>query len=144
MSTTERSHREHSAPMSDEPSGDHAKRLRGEAIKRRRLALDIPNVSKFAKATGRDWETVDNAEKGIAPDTTMEWFEAWLDREEAARSGAADLDVEGQAATSGPIRLTLHGVYGVDEIIVEGPVDHPDELAEAVGKILERLSRRED
>lgn len=115
---------------------------RGEAIKRRRLALGIDSYRRFAEATGRDRGTLTAAEEGSPSTTTatLDWLEAWLTRAEAE----AGLGEPSAAAPSGPIKLTLHGVYGVDEIIVEGPVDRPDELAEAVGKILDRMKARDE
>lgn len=35
-----------------------------------------------------------------------------------------------------PLRFTFHDVYGIGELIVEGPVDRPDELVAAVAKLL--------
>jgi len=104
---------------------------RGEDIKRRRFALGIDSIHKLHKATGIDRETLSRAEAGNASDATYDRLEAWLDRVEEEDGGAPD--------SAGPIKLTFHDVYGIGEIIVEGPVDHPDELTEAVGKILERI-----
>lgn len=111
---------------------------RGREIKRRRLALGIDGFRDFAEATGRDKGTLARAEEGTASTSTLDWLEAWLDRQET-ESGMND-----PVPAVGPIKLTLHGVYGVEEIVVEGPVDHPDELAEAVGKILDRLKQRDE
>lgn len=46
---------------------------------------------------------------------------------------------EGARVTADPIRLTFHDVYGVGEIIAEGPGDKPDELVAAVVKLLAEL-----
>lgn len=110
---------------------------RGEDIKRRRLALGIDGYREFAEATGRDRETLSRAERGEASATTLDWLEAWLTREET-ENGMGD-----QPAPSEPLRAELHDVYGVGQIIVTGPVDRPDELAEAIGRIVERLQRRD-
>lgn len=107
---------------------------RGAQFGPRREALGIKNLRQFALATGRDRDTLARAEAGTASKTTMDWVDAWLTEREADREPVA----------SEPIKLTMHGVYGIEEIIVEGPVDRPDELADAVGKILDRLKRYED
>lgn len=110
---------------------------RGEAIRLRREALGIPNPHQFAQATGRDRETITRAEAGAASATTMDWLEGWLDTEEAKRGTP-------EPATGGePLRIEMHGAYGIEEIIVTGPVDRPEELAEAVSKILDRLQKRD-
>lgn len=109
---------------------------RGAQFEPRRKALGISNLRQFALATGRDRDTLARAEAGTASKTTMDWVDAWLTAREADRAGAT--------APDEPLRLTLHGVYGIEEIIVEGPVDRPDELADAVGRILDRLKRSED
>lgn len=109
---------------------------RGQRIQRRRIALGLGSVTAFAEASGFNYDTLARVEKDTASERMVANVEAWLDRMEAGTPGEA-------VEEAGPIRLTLHGVYGVEEIIVEGPVDHPDELAEAVGKILERLRSQE-
>lgn len=113
---------------------------RGEAIKQRRLDLGYENPTQFAEAIGKDWQTITRAESGQARASTYDALEAWLSRKEEGWA----LPVGGEPQAGSPIKLTLHGVYGVEEIIVEGPVDRPDELADAVGKILERLKQRDE
>lgn len=105
---------------------------RGEDIQRRRLTLGIKSLREFADATGIDREALSRAEKGEASEATYSRLEVWLDRMEA-EMGADEPE------PAAPIKLTFHDVYGIGEIIVEGPVDRPDELTEAVGKILERI-----
>jgi transcriptional regulator with XRE-family HTH domain len=124
MSTQTAARKADSSPMGDEQ--------RGAAIKRRRLALGIDGYRQFAEATGRDRETLTRAEQGNASKSTYDWIEAWLDRIET-ETGMND------PSPADPIRVEMHGVYGIQEVIVTGPVDHPDELAEAVGKILDRI-----
>ena len=65
------------------------------------------------------------AEAGLPP---------WSDQEpaEAPRQPAAE-----------PIRVTFHEVFGIGEIIIEGPADKPDDLVEAIGKLLDEVRRRE-
>lgn len=112
-----------SLPMSDE--------TRGHSIKTRRLALGIKSVREFAEASGIDREALGKAEKGTGSDGTLDRAEAWLDRfeEEAGHDAPSDE----------PLRFTFHDVYGIGELIVEGPVDRPDELVEAVGKLLAEI-----
>lgn len=105
---------------------------RGEDVRRRRLALGIKSLREFADATGIDREALSRVEKGEAASGTYDRAEAWLDRTEAEDGGAPD-------GAASPIRLTFHDVYGIGEIIVEGPADRPDELTEAVAKLLEGI-----
>jgi transcriptional regulator with XRE-family HTH domain len=119
------------------PVGDKEKELRGAAIRHRRLELGLNGYREFAEATGRDKGTLGRVERGTAAKETYESIEMWLDREEAVRDGTAVIEA------SEPIRVEMHGVYGIQEVIVTGPVDHPDELAEAVGLILERIRQSE-
>jgi hypothetical protein len=112
---------------------------RGAAIKRRRLDLEIDSLHQFHEATGLDRRTLARAEEGEASSKTLDWIEAWLSREEAVRSGGGTpADPEGSTT----LKVTLHNVYGVGEMIVEGPHD-PDELADAVAKIIDRLQARD-
>jgi len=74
MSTQARRNRALLPPMGDES--------RGEAIKRRRLALGIATPSQFATAVGKDRETIARAEAGAASRSTYDTLEAWLSRQE--------------------------------------------------------------
>jgi hypothetical protein len=58
--------------------------------------------------------------------------------EAAAEAAAAS------SAAAEPIRLTFHDVFGVGEIIAEGPADKPDELIAAVSKLLAELRSERD
>lgn len=112
-----------SLPMSDE--------TRGHTIKSRRLALGIKSLREFAEASGVSREALTAAEKGQGSAATYERVEAWLGRME---------EETGQdEPTSEPLRFTFHDVYGVGELIVEGPVDRPDELVAAVTKLLAEI-----
>lgn len=114
-----------SLPMSDE--------TRGQSIKSRRLALGFESVREFAEASGIDRGALGKAEKGTASSATVERAEAWLDRFEE-KTGHDE-------PTGESLRFTLHDVYGVGEIIVEGPSNRPDELVEAVSKLLAEIQR---
>lgn len=107
---------------------------RGEAIKRRRLAMGIKSVREFSEATGVDRGALSKAEAGQASEGTYERVESWLDRMEHET---------GHDEPSGPLRFTLHDVFGVGEIIVEGPSDRPDELVQAVAKLLAEIQNRD-
>lgn len=111
------------AVMSDETS-------RGQAIKRRRLALGIDSIAQFAEATGRDRETLSRVERDEASETTVEWVEHWLERMEASGPPAEE---EHHA-----VRVTLHGVYGIDEVIFDGPTS-PDEMAAYLRALMAEL-----
>lgn len=108
---------------------------RGHDIKTRRLALGIKSVREFAEATGLDRGALGKAEAGEGSVATMERAEAWLDKMEA--------ETGHDEPSSEPIRLTFHDVYGIGEIIAEGPADRPDELVAAVAKLFAEIQRRD-
>lgn len=101
---------------------------RGQDLKRRRLALGIKSVREFADASGIDREALGKAERGQGSAGTYERAEAWLTAFEE-KTGHDEAPTE-------PLRFTFHDVYGIGELIVEGPVDHPDEIVAAVAKLL--------
>lgn len=108
---------------------------RGHGLKARRLALGIKSVREFAEASGIDREALGKAEKGQGSSGTYERADAWLTRMEE-ETGHDEPSAE-------PLRFTFHDVYGISELIVEGPVDRPDELVAAVGKLLADIRRRD-
>jgi transcriptional regulator with XRE-family HTH domain len=105
---------------------------RGHGIKARRLALGIKSLREFAEASGISREALTAIEKGAGTAASMERAEAWLDRIEA--------ETGHDEPAADPIRFTFHdihsGTYSIGEMIVEGPVGHPDELVAAVAKML--------
>lgn len=109
---------------------------RGVAIKRRRLALGIKSVNEFAKVTGIDRGAVTRAESGTASEGTLDRLEAWLDDIEQ-ETGHDEPTAEPE-----PLRITMRGVYGIEEVVVEGPVDHPDELVASVARLIDELRTR--
>ena len=109
---------------------------RGHAIKTRRLALGIKSLREFAEASGISREAVTAAEKGLATGATYDRAEAWLSRMEEA-TGHDEPMAE-------PIRLTFHDVFGIGEIIAEGPADKPDELIAAVAKLFAEIRDKGD
>jgi transcriptional regulator with XRE-family HTH domain len=112
---------------------------RGGGIKARRLALGIKSLREFAEATEIDRQALSNAEKGQGSSGTYDRAEAWLSRMEEETG----LD-EPTAPEPNLIRLTFHNVYGVGEIIAEGPGDKPDELVAAVAQLFATLREQGD
>lgn len=108
---------------------------RGQDIKSRRLALGIKSVREFAEASGIDREALGKAERGQASSGTYDRAEAWL-------AGMEEETGHDEPVTAAPIRLTFHDVFGVGEIIAEGPADKPDELIAAVSKLLAELREK--
>lgn len=108
---------------------------RGHGIKARRLALGIKSTREFAKASGISRDALTAAETGTASEGTYERAEAWLDRMEE--------ETGHDEHTHEPLRFTLHDVYGIGEIIVEGPADRPDELVAALSKLIADIQRRD-
>jgi transcriptional regulator with XRE-family HTH domain len=110
---------------------------RGAAIKKRRLALRIPSLNQFEKASGITRGTLAKAEDGTASEQKLDEIEAWLD--------AYEIENDPMAGHSHPdaVRVSMHGVYGVGDLdlIFEGGAD-PDEVALYVGRIIEELKKR--
>lgn len=104
---------------------------RGKELRARRFALGIKSVREFAEASGIDREALGKAERGEGSSRTYERAESWLDRMEV-ETGHDEPSPE-------PLRFTFRDVYGVGEIIAEGPVDRPDELIAAVAKMLAEI-----
>lgn len=107
---------------------------RGHSIRDRRLALGIKSVREFAEAAGIDRGAVTKAENGEGSEGTYLRLESWLDRMEE-ETGTDDTVRE-------PLRFTFHDVYGIGELIVEGPVDNPDALVASVTKLLKEIRER--
>ena len=104
---------------------------RGHGLKARRLALGIKSLREFAGASGISREALTAAEKGQGSGGTYDRAEAWL-------SGMEE-ETGHDEPSSEPLRFTFHDVYGIGELIVEGPVDRPDELVAAVAKLLSEI-----
>jgi transcriptional regulator with XRE-family HTH domain len=62
-----------------------------------------------------------------------------FERETGFKPGEAAAEAASSSAPADPIRLTFHDVFGVGEIIAEGPADKPDELIAAVSKLIAEL-----
>lgn len=112
-------------------SGHVTNETRGQELKARRLALGIKSVREFAEASGIDRGALSKAEAGQASPATYDRAEAWL--------RGMEEETGHDEPSSEPLRFTFRDVYGVGEIIAEGPVDRPDELIAAVAKMLAEI-----
>jgi transcriptional regulator with XRE-family HTH domain len=113
----------------------------GGRIKDRRKSLGMPatRLAKEAEVSREHLSAVENGHKQPSP----EWVrrvELAMDRY-ARETGQEPAEAEEVAAelSVDPIRLTFHDVYGIGEIIAEGPGDKPDELVAAVVKLLAEI-----
>lgn len=108
----------------------------GAAVKQRRLALGI-SVRSLAGLADVDRGQLSQFEAGKSQPQAH-----WVSRVVAALDRAeseTEPTVERDQADAAPIRLTFHDVFGIGEIIAEGPGDKPDELVAAVAKLLAQL-----
>lgn len=108
---------------------------RGHAIKRRRLALGIKSLRDFADKSGVDRAAITKAEDGNGSEGTYDRLEAWLTKFEE-EVGADDSTDEGY------IEFRLSGVFGVDSIIVKGPIGDAAELEQTVARLVRELRER--
>lgn len=113
----------------------------GEAFKARRTAIGM-SVAALAKAAGVDRGSLTALEEGRGVrDTTVAAIEKTLSDLEHELG----MDVPSQVAAveptdrPEPLRFTFRDIYGVGELIVEGPVDRPDELIASVAKLLAEI-----
>jgi transcriptional regulator with XRE-family HTH domain len=111
---------------------------RGAAVRARREHLGM-KVEPLAKLAGVDRGKLAKFERGedqpsepwiSRVERALDAFEAETGHEQG--EGAKDVEPE-------PIRLTFHDIFGVGEIIAEGPADKPDELIAAVTKLIAEL-----
>jgi DNA-binding XRE family transcriptional regulator len=114
----------------------------GGRIKERRKSLGMPatRLAREAEVSREHLSSVENGHK--VP--SAEWVrrvEMAMDRyaQETGQQGDEAGAVGEDAGSVEPIRLTFHDVYGIGEIIAEGPGDRPDELVAAVTKLLAEL-----
>ena len=115
---------------------------RGDQFKARRTAIGL-SVSALAKRANVDRGSLANLEDGKpVRDTTVAQIDKTLTELEVELGMDVPSVVEAPEAPSTPIRLTFHDVFGVGEIIAEGPSDKPDELIAAVTKLLAELREK--
>lgn len=115
---------------------------RGAAVRARREHLGM-TASGLAKLANVDRGKLSRFEEGVDQPS-----ERWIGGVERALDAfEAEVGVEPGEATKVTtpelIRLTLHDVFGVGEIIAEGPVDKPDELVASVAKLLAEIRSQE-
>lgn len=113
----------------------------GARIKARRTAIGM-SVAALAKRAGVDRGSLAALEDGRhVRDTTV----AAIDKTLSDLEHEMGMDVPSQVAPvepndkPEPLRFTFRDIYGVGELIVEGPVDRPDELIASVAKLLAEI-----
>lgn len=124
------------------PRVDSEQQGAGSRLQARRKSLGMPatRLAKEAEVNREHLSAVENGHK--IP--TAEWVrrvELAMDRY-ARETGQEPSEAEASAPASEsaePIRLTFHDVFGIGEIIAEGPGDKPDELVAAVVKLLAEI-----
>jgi transcriptional regulator with XRE-family HTH domain len=118
----------------------------GGRIKERRKSLGMPatRLAKEAEVSREHLSAVENGHKR----PTQEWVrrvELAMKRyalETGQEYDGEEPTTEEPAMVPEPIRLTFHDIYGIGEIIAEGPGDKPDELVSAVVKLLDEIRRK--
>jgi transcriptional regulator with XRE-family HTH domain len=114
----------------DLPLVDNAER--GEAIRRRRMALGIRSVSELAARTGVSRSAASAAEHGGGARGTYERLEAWLSEQE--RNGLSAPPSDGVEQ----IEFTVEGDFGV-KVTVKGPISDRAALEDSVAKIVRSI-----
>lgn len=111
-----------------------ADETRGQAIKRRRLALGIKSQHVLAKQSGVSRDAVMAAEAGDASETTYGRLEAWLSGIEEETG----MDASSSPSERGLVTFRLSGNFGV-EVTVQGPVENVAELEAAVERLIRKV-----
>lgn len=112
----------------------------GGRIKQRRksLGMSATRLAEWAEVSREHLSAVENGHK----QPTAEWtrrVDLALDRYAQETGQGPDEPEAGEPSVSEHIKLTFHDVYGIGEIIAEGPGDKPDELVAAVAKLFAEL-----
>jgi transcriptional regulator with XRE-family HTH domain len=121
---------------------------RGAAVRARREHLGM-TVINLADKAGVDRGKLGRFEAG-SDHPTERWIarvERTLDdfeHEVGVKPGEAAAEAAASGAPAAPIRLTFHDVFGIGEIIAEGPSDKPDELIAAVRELFAELRSERD
>ena len=114
----------------------------GVRFRQRRERLHMTQ-DEVATEAGVNRDTVSAIEKGAGSARKRREVEEALTRLEEAAGlrpiEEPEPEVEESEAKPDAIRLTFHNVYGIGEIIAEGPGDKPDELVAAVVKLLAEI-----
>ncbi len=116
----------------------------GEKFKARRTAIGM-SVNALAKAANVDRGSLAALEKGHdVRDTTV----AAVDKALADLEHQLGMDVPSvvepvvPTEAAEPLRFTFHDVFGIGEIIAEGPVDRPDELVASIAALLAEIRKK--
>lgn len=106
---------------------------RGQAIRRRRMALGIRSVSELAVRSGVSRSATSAAEHGRGARGTYERLEAWLSERER-ENGHEEPAVVRPLGEGGFTEVTLF--KGAVRAVVKAPVDNPEALREAIANVL--------
>lgn len=128
-------------------SSDHTAELvdvndetRGHALKQRRLRLGIKSQRELAEKTGLSRSAIKKAEEDLgASDATYERLEAWFDKFEEDTGHADYEEPDAAGSLDGQLTVTMKGVYGIESITVNAPVENPDELIDFVSKLMREV-----
>jgi transcriptional regulator with XRE-family HTH domain len=113
---------------------------RGEAIRRRRMALGIRSVRELSARTGVNRGAVSGAEHGEASKGTYERLESWLTEQEE-NDGRAIVRPVGDP-DEGVLEVTIAGNFGVSAVL-RGPVSNPDALMQMVDRLVTSMAAQE-
>lgn len=108
---------------------------KADEIESRRIALGL-NVIELAKRAGVDRGRLAKFLQGeLSPRA------AWIGAVEKALTDAEGGTIEPEQESSGPgvVRFTVRNVYGVEALVVEGPVHDIAELEASVDRIMRRI-----
>lgn len=112
----------------------------GDRFRERRERLNLTQAEVAEEAGLKSYETVSAVEKGKGSLPSRRRVEEALTRLEDEQGLNAQPPAQpADEVSASPIRLTFHDVFGVGEIIAEGPGDKPEELIAAVTQLLAEL-----
>ena len=115
---------------------------RGAAVRARRehLGMTVSNLAKLADVDRGKLSKFEDGKDSPSPRWIAQVERALDDFEQEVGFKPGEAAAEAaSSAPAEPIRLTFHDVFGIGEIIAEGPGDKPDELVAAVAKLLAEL-----
>lgn len=128
------------APMTDSA---RSRAKRGELIEDRRLHLQVPK-RRLAELADISPGTMYAAIAGTASEGTYDDLEDVLDTLEANPDEIERNPVAIQSTDEGLIEFELTGVYGVERVVVRGPVANAEELEHAAARIIRDLRERRE
>lgn len=115
---------------------------RGEAIRRRRMALGISSVRELAIRSGVSRSATSAAEHGDASPGTYHRLEGYLSEQE--RGEGREITVQPMGDPSeGMFVVELIGNFGV-RTIVRGPVSNPEAVADMAERLIRQMSTPPD